>query len=435
MAVAKKGFEFFFNRLLKGFRSVEKREPNNLEMILIKQEARNKAVDANKVIEVNFDPQNRWKDKKGITSLLESGDVKVGKAPKTPPYEKSQADIEFEIMEKIKSDNEKAIRAFESRNPNKKPKDEDPGFYTGGMVDVEPSLSDIGHGSDSLMARTRLISPGAQGTTSTGLNYLLAEDNDNIRVPFAGGYNVPSHKDYLKQMETDLHKHFKRYKKIYGGKMKFNQFRPKFIKEYAEGGRIGFQGGGMGRRAFLKLLAALSGGIAGIKSGILGLSEGAGKKAVTETIKKAGAANEVPPYFFKLVDKIKTLGDETLASQDKAIAKKYKDYVMEEDFAGNITIIKKESLTDNPYPKDVYMSYKVDEVPVKGKTGSTKVEEYEEFTARPDGDGKMKDVDDGVPDEVIMEVEAGSGNVPESFYTGPNKIKKASGGIAQMIGE
>ena len=48
------------------------------------------------------------------------------------------------------------------------------GHYTGGMVDVEPSLSDIGHGSDSLMARTRLISPNNQATTSRGLNYLLA---------------------------------------------------------------------------------------------------------------------------------------------------------------------------------------------------------------------------------------------------------------------
>jgi len=55
------------------------------------------------------------------------------------------------------------------------------GYYTGGMVDVEPSLSDIGHGSDALMARTRLVSPNSQATTSTGLNYLLAEDNDNIK--------------------------------------------------------------------------------------------------------------------------------------------------------------------------------------------------------------------------------------------------------------
>ena len=52
---------------------------------------------------------------------------------------------------------------------------------------------------------------------------------------------------------------------------------------------------------------------------------------------------------------------------------------------------------------DVYMSYKVDEVPVKGKKGSTKVEEYEEFTARPDAEGKMKDVEPGVPDEVVQE--------------------------------
>ena len=43
------------------------------------------------------------------------------------------------------------------------------GYYTGGITDVEPSLDDIGHGSDSLMARTRLMSPGAQATTSTGI--------------------------------------------------------------------------------------------------------------------------------------------------------------------------------------------------------------------------------------------------------------------------
>jgi len=58
-----------------------------------------------------------------------------------------------------------------------------------------------------------------------------------------GGYDKPSHRQYLKQMETDLHKHFKRYKRIYGGKMKFNQFAPKFIKEYADGGIAGLSGG------------------------------------------------------------------------------------------------------------------------------------------------------------------------------------------------
>jgi hypothetical protein len=61
------------------------------------------------------------------------------------------------------------------------------GYYGGGQAMVEPDLSDIGHGSDSLMARTRITAPGSQATTSTGLNYLLGEDNDNVRVPFQGG--------------------------------------------------------------------------------------------------------------------------------------------------------------------------------------------------------------------------------------------------------
>jgi len=233
-------------------------------------------------------------------------------------------------------------------------------FYTGGMVDVEPNLSDIGHGSDALMARTRLMSPGSQTTTSTGLNYLLAEDNDNLRVPFSDG--------------------------------------------------------GMGRRAFLKLLATLTGGAAAFKTGILGLGEGTAKKAVSETVKKSMVGSQPPPYFFRLVEKIKFMGDDTLASQDKAIAKKYKDYVMEEDFAGNITIIKKNM--DNPYPEEVVMNYKVDDVSLKNKKGYAKAEDYEEFTVTPDGDGKMKDIAPGVPDEVINE--AGD--------TTAMTLKKADGG-------
>ena len=156
------------------------------------------------------------------------------------------------------------------------------GYYTGGITDVEPSLDDIGHGSDSLMARTRLMSPGAQATTSTGLNYLLAEDNDNMRVPFAGGGD------------------------------------PK-------------------RRAFLKLLATLTGGAAAFKSGLLSLGEGGTKKAVTETVKQAaGSGGQVPPYFFKLVNKIKTLGDDvtqTHAVKDRQKVTKYKDYELTEDVA------------------------------------------------------------------------------------------------------
>ncbi len=210
-----------------------------------------------------------------------------------------------------------------------------------------------------------------------------------------------------------------------------DDFKIKFSKKFAEGGRIGYKVGSVDkmRRLILKAIGAGTVGIGAAKSGIFsGLGKGATKQAAKEVVQKS--TTTPPPYFFKLVEKIKTLGDDTLASQDKAKAYKYKDYVLEEDFAGNIEIIKKQSLTDNPYPQDVYMSLKVDEVPLKGKKGSTKVQEYEEYTARPDGDGKMKDVDDGVPDEVIEE-----GTMFEDNITDFGKTKKAGGGIARMLGE
>ena len=198
--------------------------------------------------------------------------------------------------------------------------------------------------------------------------------------------------------------------------------RQKGRKDHATGGRAGFAAGGMGRRAFLKLMAALGATGVAAKSGLVSLlGKGAGKEVAKEVVKES--TTRPPEYFFRLVEKIKFMGDDTLATKDKAIAKKYKDYTMEEDFAGNIEIIKKGG--DDMYPEDVYMSYQVDEVPLKGKKGSTKVEEYEEYTARPDRDGKMKDIEPGVTDEVIEE--AGD--------TTAMTLKKADGGIARMLGE
>jgi hypothetical protein len=239
----RKGFEFFLERLLKGFRSVKNREPDNLEMILIKQEAAQKARDANKVIDVDFD-KGRWKDTKGITSLMESGDVKIGTAPKTPPYEKSQADIEFEILERIKADNKKAVEAFEKRNPRKPEK-----FFYGGFVE-QPELGPTAHGSEALASRTRLAAPGSTSTTSTGLNYLLAEDNDNQRVPFK-----------------------------------------------------------MGRRAFLKLMGGAAAGIGALKAGALKLLGKEGATVAKEVITTPAAPGK-PAWFDPLVTRIINEGED-----------------------------------------------------------------------------------------------------------------------------
>jgi len=428
---ANKTLQYFLTPLLKKFFQDMGRDPNNLEMLLIKQQAGKLLKDSNKII--NFPQKRSFAEE--IKAMKKSGDIVdtdnmviSDKITEREMFKNSNLNkprpvkTEEELKIKFDKENQESIQRFK----DKMKKEDDPKFYTGGIVDVEPSLDDIGHGSDALMARTRLVSPGNQATTSTGLNYLLAEDNDNMRVPFAGG------KSFSESELLEFNKAIKEKIKK-GGRSNMPVIDPEEYKKYlesfkttkaAEGGRIGFSDGGIGRREFLKLLAALTGATAAAKSGILSLGgKEAGKKAVTETVKKAAGSGNPPPYFFKLVDKIRTLGDDTLASKDKAIAKKYKDYYMEEDFAGNIEIIKKgEDFAGNKI-EDVYMSYKVDDVALKNKKGFAKAEEYEEFTARPDMEGKMKDVEPGVPDEVVNE-----GSVFEDNMTEFGMTKKADGG-------
>jgi hypothetical protein len=112
-------------------------------------------------------------------------------------------DEAFRMMEKGKG-TEEIIETFKNTSRTKNSTGGRAGYYSGGQAMIEPDLSDIGHGSDSLMARTRLTAPGSQATTSTGLNYLLGEDNDNTRVPFNEGLLVPPSKPYTTdQFEKD----------------------------------------------------------------------------------------------------------------------------------------------------------------------------------------------------------------------------------------
>jgi len=321
-----KTFEYFFDRLLRGFKKDQGREPNNLEMILIRQEAGNKAKDANKIIQF---PYKRSFGEE-LDDMISKGEINVGEAPKTQPYEKSQSQIEFEIMERLNKQNEDAIKAFESRNPNKKPRDEK---YTGGMVDVEPNLSDIGHGSDALMARTRLVAPNSQATTSTGLNYLLAEDNDNIRIPFSKG---------------------------------------KIAKEIVD----------KGRRGFMKAAGTAGAGIAALKTGLIGL----GEKAAPVVEKAVETAKGVPPYFFQLVDVIKSKGQEI-----KSYGERIKQYIAPSKDGKSELMLTEDLNTGDIQVKKIYkenddMVTKTEEMNFnKGQadegTKGTPPDDYEEVTS------------------------------------------------------
>jgi hypothetical protein len=209
----------------------------------------------------------------------------------------------------------------------------------------------------------------------------------------------------------------------------------------ADGGLANFADGGparqnfkMGKRAFLKAMLGTGAGIAGLKSGLFGIGgKEATKKAITETVKQSAGSGYPPPYFFKLVEKIKFMGDDVTqkaATQEREVVKRYKDYEMSEDLGTGDIVIKKRNegsfYDQDGIISDEYIVYKpgqADEL-TKGKKPPP---EYDEYTVRPDADGKLRDSEDGLDsiDEILEEV-----GDPDSLT-----LKKASGGIARMLGE
>lgn len=93
--------------------------------------------------------------------------------------------------------------------------------------------------------------------------------------------------------------------------------------KFKSGGRVSFSGGGMGRRGFLKLLAALGIGTAGAKSGISLFGKAVGKKAVsTAGVDIVSGTQGMPSWFPSLVNKIIKEGDDVttkLATQERQV--------------------------------------------------------------------------------------------------------------------
>ena len=219
-------------------------------------------------------------------------------------------------------------------------------------------------------------------------------------------------------------------------KVELSNFKTKDRKGNADGGRIGLKAG-MTKRGFLKLMGSVGAGIGAAKSGIFsGFGKGAGKTVAKEVAQQT-TSSMPPPYFFKLAEKIKTMGDDVTAkaaTKDREVVTKFKDYELTEDVAtGEMTIQRMKVLDDdsgsfygNPLTEETYMNYKpglADET-TKGKIPPG---EYEEGTAliRSDREyaGEIVDESFEISDDVLKEVgEAKS-------------IKYASGGLAYMLGE
>jgi len=233
------------------------------------------------------------------------------------------------------------------------------GYYTGGLVDVEPSLSDIGHGSDALMARTRLLSPGSQGTTSTGLNYLLAVDK--------------------------------------------------------------------ARRKFMKYAGTGIGGIAALKAGLINLAQDAAPKieAVKETVVQA------PNYFFDLANTIKMFGKKSKAQ----IQDRIDEYSMKSQDGKSELILIEDVGTGETQIKKI------------GKENDEMITEVQTMEYSP---GLARADEAGVPADDYQEFTEYNSRIYKDEYNEPMieegikveditkeiiKDKKASGGVANLLGE
>ena len=71
--------------------------------------------------------------------------------------------------------------------------------------------------------------------------------------------------------DLDIRERMTFYDKAYKG-LSENRFRNKpDPDDFADGGRAGFMAGGMGRRAFLKLMGGAGAGIAALKTGLINI--------------------------------------------------------------------------------------------------------------------------------------------------------------------
>ena len=195
-----------------------------------------------------------------------------------------------------------------------------------------------------------------------------------------------------------------------------------------------FDKGGMSRRKFMQII----GGLAALP--IVGkFFKGAKPAAKIAEVATKSTGGQPPSYFFDLAEKIKILGRESKVSPRERVREiDYKNYTLQEDIAtGDMTIVKRKGDPEFAYEEEV-MSFRKGQADEMTK-GKTPPDEYEELTVRPDRDGKMKDVEEGIEPEsvkeIIEEVSEGGGNLNQETLEKIARGDLASGGVAMMLGE
>jgi hypothetical protein len=170
---------------------------------------------------------------------------------------------------------------------------------------------------------------------------------------------------------------------------------------FANGGRVQLSEGGkpknIGRRKFLKLTGQAGAVLAALP--FLGKFIKPATKAAPEVLEAISrSAENMPEYLINLVNKIKMMGASKIIGKmdnpDEFIRYNLGDYELHEG-SGGYRLKRVRDRGDYGY-EEFEMQVKQD--PESGFV------EYEEISARPDGDGKIKDFDFGIEDNIHAEM-------------------------------
>ena len=213
--------------------------------------------------------------------------------------------------------------------------------------------------------------------------------------------------------------------------------------------RMPFGAGGMGRRAFMKLMAGIT--------ALPFVGKGGSKvapKAVKETAEViTRGADGMPTCITDLIEVVKAKGTrdviEGFKKSDYSTVHSYKGVDVIEDPVGNIKIKSdRGGVATDPYTgkthegiaQEHHMQIEKGEY-VKNKQGEMvkSADEYVEGTVRPDMDGKMKDFEEGLDEDVhefFKEIADEVDTIDQHMWSGvKSDVKKASGGVARLLGE
>ena len=231
------------------------------------------------------------------------------------------------------------------------------------------------------------------------------------------------------------------YDKAYTGlsKQRFKNMPKPEPEDKADGGRIGFKKG-MDRRTFMKMV----GGLTALP--ILGKFFKGAEVAAPVAEKAVEAAKTVPPYFLKLAEQIKLLGRQSSGPQERinVYSMKGKDgkseLMLTEDVGTGEMQIKKIGKENDEMVTEVQtMEYTPGKAQADETTKGTPADQYEEYTEYNSRIQKDEfnepQIEDGIDAEDISKEIKDKFDVEQEILEEVAREKKASGGIAMMLGE